>query len=146
MRERIQKFIDSEHISSAKFADEIKVQRSSISHILSGRNNPSFDFIQKVLARYKSLNAEWLIMGSGPMYKDMAQGSLFDLPPSQTNISEQKIVDAQIINPQHNQIPIIESGNVHELSNTVKSTTGKKVEKIVIFYTDKTFSSYSPES
>src|SRR4030066_1678355 len=69
MKDRIIKFLTQENLSATKFADEIGVQRSSISHILSGRNNPSFDFIQKILTRYRNLNSEWLLLGSGPMYK-----------------------------------------------------------------------------
>src|SRR6266568_123792 len=69
MKDRIIKFLTNENITATRFADEIGVQRSSISHILSGRNNPSFEFIHKILSRYKYLNAEWLIMGNGNMIK-----------------------------------------------------------------------------
>lgn len=51
------------NLTAAAFADEIGVQRSSISHILSGRNKPSLEFIQKVLARYSNVSADWLVSG-----------------------------------------------------------------------------------
>jgi hypothetical protein len=60
--------------SAGAFADKIEVQRSSISHLMSGRNKPSLDFIQKVLLQFPDINPSWLIMGKGPM----KQLNLFD--------------------------------------------------------------------
>ncbi len=51
------------NLSASAFADEIGVQRSSVSHILSGRNKPSMEFIQKVIARFPKVSADWLISG-----------------------------------------------------------------------------------
>lgn len=51
------------NLSASAFADEIGVQRSSVSHILSGRNKPSLEFIQKVLHKYPKVSADWLITG-----------------------------------------------------------------------------------
>ena len=60
MNNRIQLILKTKDISASKFADEIGVQRSSISHILSGRNNPSLDFIQKILKRFPDINSDWI--------------------------------------------------------------------------------------
>lgn len=83
MKDRIQAFLQNENKSYAQFADEIGVQASGISHILSGRNNPSLDFVIKMLHRYSSLSAEWLLFGRGPMYNTVSQPTLFgdDMPP-----------------------------------------------------------------
>jgi len=51
------------NLSASAFADEIGVQRSSMSHILSGRNKPSLEFIQKVLSRFPKVDSDWLIAG-----------------------------------------------------------------------------------
>jgi transcriptional regulator with XRE-family HTH domain len=72
MKDRIAKLLKSEGMTAAKLADEIGVQASGISHILSGRNNPSTDFIVKLLERFRGINAEWLLMGKGNMYKTTA--------------------------------------------------------------------------
>ena len=69
MKTRIEILLKKEILSPSKFADKINVQRSSISHILSGRNNPSLDFVQKVLSKFKTLNSDWLLFGKGEMYK-----------------------------------------------------------------------------
>jgi len=84
MEDRLLKLLDAEQLSSAKFADVIGVQRSSISHILSGRNKPSFDFLQKTLIAFPMINADWLILGKGNMYEgevNTVSGSLFDQVP-----------------------------------------------------------------
>jgi len=67
MKDRIVQFLVSEKISPAEFADKIGVQRSSMSHILNGRNYPSASFIQKMLQVYPSLNSRWLMIGEGEM-------------------------------------------------------------------------------
>src|SRR5512133_25160 len=78
MRTRLLEFLKAENKSSAQFAEEIGVQPSGISHILSGRNNPSLDFVLKMLEKYRYLSTEWLLFGKGTMYKDSKMQSLFD--------------------------------------------------------------------
>lgn len=81
MKERILQLLDLEQLTPSKFADIIGVQRSSVSHVISGRNNPSFDFLQKTLKAFPGLNAEWLMLGKGSMYEQMGRrgtGTLFD--------------------------------------------------------------------
>lgn len=75
MKERIIGFLQAENKSSSQFAEEIGVQPSSISHIISGRNNPSLDFVLKMLKRYDYIAADWLLFGKGEMYRgaDMLQ-------------------------------------------------------------------------
>ncbi len=69
MLNRIQRIIDYYKLTSSAFADKIGVPRSTISHILSGRNNPSLDFVMKTLASFPQVNTEWLLNGIGPMLK-----------------------------------------------------------------------------
>jgi len=59
--------MESEGLKSSQLADNIGVNRATISHILSGRNKPSIDFLQKLLSAYPNLNANWLITGIGYM-------------------------------------------------------------------------------
>lgn len=69
MNQRIQQFLAAENISQSQFADTINVARATVSHIISGRNKPGFDFIESVSRHYPNLNIEWLITGKGKMYK-----------------------------------------------------------------------------
>ena len=62
---RLQKVIDFYGESASSFAEKIGVQRSSISHILSGRNKPSLDFVMKVLSHYTEVELYWLMNGKG---------------------------------------------------------------------------------
>jgi transcriptional regulator with XRE-family HTH domain len=166
MKDRLLKFLNREQLSSARFAEIIGVQPSSISHILSGRNKPGFDFIQKILYGYPSLNAEWLILGKGNMFKqEVRQGNLFaeNIQESFSDHDEQAIPVED-----HQQFPITgpgdEDATAHSDTNVTKQFSrqdytgnltnesvvtnvniSKSIEKIVILYSDKSFSEYSPE-
>jgi transcriptional regulator with XRE-family HTH domain len=77
MKERILEFLRKENKTSAQFAEEIGVQPSGISHIISGRNNPSLDFVLKMLEKYSYLSADWLLFGKGSIYKETKVADLF---------------------------------------------------------------------
>lgn len=70
MEERLKLFLAMEGLSPAQLADRLGVQRSGISHLLQGRNKPSFEFINKMLAEFPKINPDWLIMGTGKAYRD----------------------------------------------------------------------------
>ncbi len=94
MKERLIQLLDLEQLSPSKFADIIGVQRSSISHVISGRNKPSYDFLQKTLKAFPGLNASWLIMGEGTKYEQMGRnvsGNLFDSPDASEEPAEENI-------------------------------------------------------
>ena len=108
MNDRLQKFLDAENISQALFADTIGVARASVSHILSGRNKPGYDFITGMMTHYPSLNVEWLLSGKGRMYKDSASAKEITVSDNEESVeddtlfsefeNERKISDAtQII-------------------------------------------------
>lgn len=134
MEARIQKLISYENLTPTKFADIIGVQRSAISHILSGRNKPSFDLIQKILNKFPRLSSEWLLMGRGEMYKTMVQQRLFDVDQK----PEEPKVEAKPPVIQENT-PIISIPK--EAENCVNDTN---IERIIIFYSDKSFKEYTP--
>jgi transcriptional regulator with XRE-family HTH domain len=68
MKDRILLLIKAKNMTAAQFADQIGVQKSSISHILSGRNNASLDFVQKILITFPEVSTEWLLFGKGPIF------------------------------------------------------------------------------
>ncbi|MCT2564283.1 helix-turn-helix transcriptional regulator [Chryseobacterium herbae] len=69
LNERISKVIEYSNLSPSEFADEIDVQRSSISHITSGRNKPSLEFIIKIKSSFPEILWDWLVNGEGEMLK-----------------------------------------------------------------------------
>lgn len=174
MNERVQLILKTKNISASKFADEIGVQRSSISHIISGRNNPSLDFIQKILTRFPDINSNWLIFGKGGMYKEQDLFSSFDtdkrekkdmndqIKQSDSDVlinkydnepeNESVIDDTPAIGEENKfQEPAKRNKNISvKIDESAKSATSlksqlKKIERIIIFYTDKSCTEYKPE-
>ncbi len=66
INERVRMVINSQNLTASAFADKIGVQRSNVSHVLSGRNKPSFEFIEKLLNAFPNVSSDWLIMGKTP--------------------------------------------------------------------------------
>jgi transcriptional regulator with XRE-family HTH domain len=156
MKERINQFLLSEHLTPAEFADRIGVQRSSVSHVLNGRNNPSASFIQKMIAAFPGLSTRWLLLGEGKMTEQAGNSvsSLFSEPDAETpeNTPEpvQQTPPGPVARPAGKIGP---SGGKPE--EPASPTPGKEVpdiwddgpgeiERIVVFYSDKTFKAYKP--
>ena len=80
LNERISKIIDYSKLSASEFADEIEVQRSNISHIASGRNKPSLEFLIKIKNRFPEFQWDWLISGLGEMTKNRTEELVAEKP------------------------------------------------------------------
>ncbi|HNY14920.1 MAG TPA: helix-turn-helix transcriptional regulator [Bacteroidales bacterium] len=137
MKERIMQFLKAENKSSAQLAEEIGVQPSGISHILSGRNKPSLDFVTRMLEKYKFLSTEWLLFGKGNMYREEGTQKLFD----------DALSIAENVNNE------IDKKDVEEIKKTSAVTDAyinksdeekPQVEKIVWFFRDGSFREYTP--
>ena len=76
MYQRLKNWMESEGLKSSVLADIIGVNRATISHILSGRNKPSIDFLEKLLSAYPNINANWLISGIGYMHSDIKKNEV----------------------------------------------------------------------
>jgi transcriptional regulator with XRE-family HTH domain len=140
MKDRIKEILTKEKITSAQFADKIGVQRSSISHILSGRNKPGFDFIQKIILSFPALDAGWLITGKGSMYtKNERPADLFaGADATRDNFTREAGSDEVGMSTPEPDKSVISSDILSELHD-------RKIEKILVFYSDKTFREYKPE-
>lgn len=133
MTERILSFLKFKNIQSSKFADEIGVQRSSISHLLSGRNKPSLEFVQKILIKYPEVNPNWLLLGQGEMLLTAIATNLFDQHKLENiptinqeklrDLHDNKQVDSPIITSSNNLFnQVIASDNKQTiLNNEIKS-------------------------
>jgi DNA-binding XRE family transcriptional regulator len=75
MDKRLQQFLDAENISQTQLADTLGVTRAGISHILSGRNKPGFDFLEAMALHYPQISMDWLLTGKGRMYKEASASS-----------------------------------------------------------------------
>jgi transcriptional regulator with XRE-family HTH domain len=145
MKERILEFLRAENKSSAQLAEEIGVQPSGISHILSGRNNPSLDFILKMLEKYRLLSTDWLLFGKGTMYKGNQMATLFDDSYNVNDVSGSKRPDneAEKSFREFHDTPK-DSLNKDYTANT--SAGNMKVVKIVWFYENNSFEVYFPRN
>lgn len=114
IQDRIQVILKANNLSASEFAGKIGINRSNLSHVLSGRNKPSLDFLTKIITSYPNVNASWLITG------ETRKGAL-------TAPEEIKSV-----NP------------TNKIEDTLIDTRSEGVEKIVVFYTDGTFKEYFP--
>ena len=120
---RLQKVIDYYGESASSFAEKIGVQRSSISHILSGRNKPSLEFVLKVLSSFPEVELYWLLNGKGLFPAEIKSEEKIE-PKSQNLFS----------NP--------ETQKREDLKKTISNSSEKEIERIVIFYKDGSFSNF----
>ena len=148
MKERIHEFLKRENKSSAQFAAEIGVQPSGISHILSGRNNPSLDFIIKLLTRYPFISTDWLLFGKGEMYREQTGSDLFAPATGPEKMAEKRDFfnetspyESGIFNNAGNREPAVDNKKI-----SVEAQRPLKAIRIVVFYEDKSFTEYFPGS
>ncbi|MCG9972485.1 helix-turn-helix domain-containing protein [Christiangramia crocea] len=124
---RLNKILDYYDLSAASFADKIEVGRSSISHILSGRNKPSLDFVMKVVTNFPEVELYWLLNGKGKFPADS------ETPKNAGVVSKQEDTPAP---PAYDKNP----SSVPPVLPS--SSPGKKIQRIVIFYTDGSFDAF----
>ena len=144
MNTRLKQFLAAENISQAYFADSINVVRASVSHVLAGRNNPSYDFIKAIMDNYPQLNIEWLILGKGKMYKTVLQedpepGLLFQGFGEEAEESAPVEEDIPLL--VDDIAPNIASSNEINTSSAQiqKPVTQRKVSKIIVLFDDGSF-------
>lgn len=143
MKERIIKIMECERMGQAQFASAIGIQRAAMSHIISGRNNPSLDVMTKILHRYPQINPDWLLLGKGEMLRDNTPAMV----PAD-NIAKNP-PQIQVVAEGHQELPFQESRK--ELENSEKTWAvsvekpSKTVSKIMVFYSDNTYDTFVPE-
>lgn len=137
---RLEFLLEHFELTASSFADKIGVQRSSLSHILSGRNKASLDFILKVNEAFPELNIEWLIKGIGSYSQDVKQEK------NTTKSMDLFTEDSKIEHPK--SVPSPTNLEVKKEYATPKSIpdffTSSDMEQIVVFYKDGTFTTYKP--
>ena len=163
INDKIKQILIDKSLTPSYFADEIGVQRSSISHILSGRNRPSFDIIQKIIRRFPELGYEWIMEEDSQSPNSNQLGQLnYGVPrnnaqPSSINRRDQfaTYTAAPQVNVrgQRNEIPpvaqppsaaIASTDMLDATDSSPSAIMQKRVEKILIFYTDGSFREYNP--
>lgn len=164
MNIRISQFLNAENITQSQFADTIGVARASISHIISGRNKPSYDFISSVMKHYPRLNPQWLILGKGRMYIDQEQQQdlLFPVEAVDKTYSDKVFTDGRTVvspgtvSPQTEaedaSASVSDCDSVHDSKSSAKDiaenvvkTAGtgpesvKRINRIIVLFDDGSF-------
>lgn len=121
IRDRLTQILTHKQMSSSAFADFLEIQRSNMSHYLSGRNKPGVEILQKILDKFPDINAEWLIMGRGEM-TNHPQADIFQDYQNQNSIPSP-------------QPPVLK-----------KVVQNRKVDKITIYFDDGTYQDFYSES
>jgi transcriptional regulator with XRE-family HTH domain len=152
MKEKLEIIRINEKMNASTLAKKLGVEPSAISHIKSGRNNPRYDFIVKILEVFPHINPDWLLLGRGPYLRsdiemfnslesddDELLDSVAPLTPEERSLfSVPENIESSAVNvAQKNETPSI---------FPVVQTNGKRVERVVVFYEDKSFESYTPNN
>lgn len=160
MKERIRMIMEAELLTPSAFADMLEIGRAVMSHILNGRNNPSLDVVTRILTKLPYINPDWLLTGSGNMYKvetgkedkDESQNSnyssynqtdLFSQPSINTSPStvETKNEKEIIVETSENDMQIAEKQEF-----IYQKISNKKIIKIIIYYSDNTFETFNADN
>tara|TARA_B100000941_G_scaffold264213_1_gene218041 strand:+ start:27 stop:428 length:402 start_codon:yes stop_codon:yes gene_type:complete len=124
---RIEEIRNNHQLTAASFATKIGVQRSAISHILSGRNKPSLDFLMKIHDAFDEVNLEWLILGrSSPPSKDSVNHTN-PKTDHQIDVSNEIVNDSKFINSNPSQSDLAPN-------------------EIIYLYDDGTFKRFTPKN
>ncbi|SRX55826.1 helix-turn-helix transcriptional regulator [Aequorivita sp. CIP111184] len=128
---RLEKILDYYNLTAAAFAEEIAFNRSTISHLLSGRNKPSLEFVMKLLQKFPDVEMNWLLFGKGNFPSTSENKT--------TTVSSKQKMAIETEKPKD---LFSEENNIIEKKTAQLNQTTKQIEKIVIFYKDGSFNVY----
>lgn len=142
MKEKLDILIKSTGHTATSFARLLDVQPSGISHILSGRNKPSFDFVVKILRAFPTISPDWLLLGSDQMYRDgvtapIASSDNDALEDESLFEAAKNIEMSEGENLSENELP----SDFHQVQ--ISSTPSRRIERVIVLYADRSFESYS---
>ncbi len=144
MKDRIIAIMNREGLTSSKFAETIGIQRAAMSHILSGRNNPSLDVSMKILETFDYINPDWLLFGKG----NMVRGNSPIEPDLFTNIAENRPVVRNVSENRKEMIvesPLFDTKQPINESLIIQKSETVKIKKITVFYADNTYEDFTLE-
>lgn len=146
MNTRIRQLLESKALTALRFSEILDVQPSGISHLLSGRNKPSYDLIEKILTVFPDVNPDWLILGNGSMYREdsktvKTQESLF--LPEEENVNNQ--IRSEFYDIDKSEITDVKNtGNEEYRTSMVTNViTKRQITKIIVLYSDDTYEEVS---
>ena len=148
MHEKLPLLMKSEGLTSSRLAELLGIQPSGISHLLSGRNKPSYDLLQKILRRFPNINPDWLLIDKGEMYRTTT---------TEAASQEQMASSGETL---HDQVPLSTPTPVDSPSDLTAPTFTQtaspnnntpqqqfpisrgRVKRVIVLYDDHSFESY----
>lgn len=145
--EKIKKIMAEEKLNAKQFTERVGISQSTLSNIFKGRNEVSLGVMQRILNAFRTISSDWLILDSGPMYRqkgsEAVQDTLFDIRPIDqpaVEISDPSQNGRQPTSQEQLPIPLsIASNPTKQKKTTDIGKTERRVEKIIIYYSDGTF-------
>jgi len=139
---RIEKIIAYYELSASAFADKVGVQRSSISHIISGRNKPSLDFVMKIMEAFPEVDLYWLLMGKGT-FPSVEKKEVPPTPAPPDQGSPSTDLFTQIKSPEPStSVPAEKSEFKKTSEENIHKEHISQIERVIVFYKDGTFRNY----
>ncbi|PID94957.1 MAG: hypothetical protein CSA95_01815 [Bacteroidetes bacterium] len=135
MIRRIRKIMQENEVNASQLSEMIGIQRSTLSHILSGRNMPSLDVVIKLLKAFPEISAEWLLLGTeSGVYKSKQKGAVDKIDRSLPDLFREEAT--------------VSDGDTKESAPPKETTNHKKnkptVEQVMLLFSDGTFTYYTP--
>lgn len=143
LSEKIKLILSTKNISPSIFADEIGIQRASVSHILAGRNKPSLDIVQKIVKRFPELGLNWIMDGEDlpPMKPDVIVKSSVERNP----VVVEKRKDEASNSARHvNHSLFKETSAIPSLTGASAPGKEAEIDRVLVFYKDGTFKEFKP--
>lgn len=148
MKDRISAIISKKELTPTQFADIIGIQRSTLSHILNGRNNASTDIIFKIHKKMPDISINWLLFGEGEMYTNksfLSQPSIFDEIVINSTSPQTNNEYRKEITPKETKESVKITDNKDDTTPKSVEIRCKKITKIMVFYSDNTFDTFSSD-
>ena len=140
MKDRIAHIIRAKNLTAAEFADRLGIQPSNVSHLLSGRNNPSLDFVRKLKETFPEYNLDWIVLGKGPM--TVSEPFVVSSPPAEPHAVESEKLEYSL-NPPIESHSFSENRSVLSEESPISSQQSG-LKQLILVYPDNTFEVLSP--
>jgi DNA-binding XRE family transcriptional regulator len=140
---RLEIILEYYALNASSFADKIGVQRSSMSHLLSGRNKPSLDFVMKITEVFPEVDLYWILNGTGSFPRNNEEILETTKTPAPIS-SNENLTTGDLFSEINYEAGKTEMKIASETKNQNLISEESEIEKIVIFYKNGTFKAYNP--
>ncbi len=147
MKEKLRILMQNENLSASRLAEMLEIKPAGVSHILSGRNNPSFELICKIVNRFPQINPYWLLGDAEQMYNAAAGGD--GRSAVQNDASREDSLgsgvfahQAEVTSSTTLRTDTGATEQMADIARVVGSSAG--IERVIVVYADKSFEAFTP--